>query len=90
MASRDPQALAQLRQGARLLRAYVEAHPPCRDELRDAADLEAGALDDVDDAAATIADAPSSTEAQEKLQSALADLQEAGRKINPTALPESG
>jgi len=90
VAPRDAQAVAQLRQGARLLRTYVDAHPPCGDELRDAADLETGALDDVDDAAATLADDPSSAEAQRTLESALADLREAGRRINPVALPENG
>ena len=84
------QAVAQLRQGARLLRTYVDAHPPCGDELRDAADLEHDALDGVDDASAMLADAPSSAEAQKTLESALADLREAGRRINPVALPEGG
>jgi hypothetical protein len=84
------QAAAQLRQGARLLRTYVDAHPPCGDELRDAADLEQDALDGVDDAAAKLADDPSSAEARTALESALADLREAGRMINPVALPEGG
>jgi len=88
VAPRDAQALAQLRQGARLLRTYVDAHPPCGDELRDAANLEHDALDDVDDAAGTLARDPTSTEAQKTLQSALADLREAGRRIDPVALPE--
>ena len=90
MAPRDAQAVAQVRQGARLLRAYVDAHPPCGDELRDAADLEHDTLDTIDDAAATLGDDPSSADAQEALQSALADLREAGRRINPVALPEGG
>ena len=76
------QAVAQIRQGARLLRTYVDAHPPCGDELRDAADLEHDALDGADDG--------SSAEAQKTLESALADLREAGRRINPVALPEGG
>jgi len=58
--------------------------------LRDAAELERGALDDVDDAAAELADDPSSAEAKATLESALADLREAGRAINPVALPEGG
>ena len=87
---RDSQAIAQLRQGARLLRAYVDQHPPCGDELRDAADLEHDALDDVDDAAAKLAGGSAPADAQTTLQSALADLREAGRRIDPVALPEGG
>jgi hypothetical protein len=84
------QAVAQLRQGARLLRAYVDAHPPCGDELRDAADLERDALRSVDEAAAALADDPSSADARAALRSALDDLREAGRRIDPVALPEGG
>ena len=87
---RDAQAVAQLRQGARLLRTYVDDHPPCGDELREAAELEHDALDDVDDAAAMLAEDPSSAEARSSLEVALADLVDAGRAINPVALPEGG
>jgi hypothetical protein len=79
-------ASQQLRQGARVLRRYVDAHPPCSDELRDAADLEGDALDAIDDAARS----PGSADARAALERALGDLREAGRRIRPEAIPETG
>ena len=79
--------VAQLRQGARLLRAYVDAHPPCAEQLRAAADLELGAVTGMDDAAAKLESSAGSDAAAAKLGQALRDLQDASRQIRPTAIP---
>jgi hypothetical protein len=79
--------VAQLRQGARLLRTYVDAHPPCDDDLRAAADLERGAATAIGEAADELQASPGSDAATAKLGQALRDLQEASRRIRPTALP---
>jgi hypothetical protein len=77
-------AAQQLRQGARVLRRYVDANRPCSDDLRDAAELELGALDAIEDAARS----PGAARARAALERALADLREAGRRIRPEAVPE--
>lgn len=48
----------QLEAGIAALRGYLEAHPPCADELRDLAERERGALDRLD---AALVDLRSST-----------------------------
>ena len=79
--------LAQLHQGARLLRAYVDAHPPCADELRTAAETERRAADSLDAGADALAANPGSPIGRAQVTAALADLRTVGTQIRPEAIP---
>ena len=78
----DPAVLRhQLRQGIKALRTYVAAHPPCADELKQVADLENGALDDLDAAAGRIDASPASGAVRTDLVRAMARLEQAQTKL---------
>ena len=78
----DPEVLrSQLRQGINALRSYVEAHPPCSDDLKEIADLESTALDGLETAAGRIETSPVPEAVRSDLVRAIAQLRRAGREL---------
>jgi len=71
----------QLRQGVKALRSYVAAHPPCADELKQVAEVENRALDDLDAAAGLIDASPVPGAVRSDLVKAMAALRQAQAKL---------
>lgn len=75
----------QLRQGIRALRARIQEHPPCSAELQEVAQLEARALDGLEDAALDLETLEPGEgvppAVRDAIERELARLQEAGERL---------